>query len=120
MTPDDLEPLDPDESALRTLDDQARAAAEGLRRATAVAPPPLRSQRVGIRPGATIEVGHPTFTLGGPRVRKSRIIVALAVAALIATAVAVVTRSRTSHQSPATTVTTAPPATTEAPTTVCI
>jgi hypothetical protein len=41
---------------------------------------------------------HPTLTVRGPRARRSRIIVALAVAALIATALVVVTQSRTSHQ----------------------
>jgi hypothetical protein len=72
---------------------------------------------------------HPTLTVRGPRARRSRIIVALAVAALIATAVVVVTQSRTSHQqeisptpsllpattAPSPTTEAAPPTTTAAP-----
>jgi len=116
MTPDDLEPLDPDASAMRALDDRMRSAAEGLRRATAVAPPPLRSQRLDLRPGVTTSELSPALTLTGQRARKSWLIVALAAAAVIVVVVAVVvTRPTTSHRREI--VPTAPPAspTTAAP-----
>jgi hypothetical protein len=70
---------------------------------------------------------HPMSTIGRARAHRNRIIVALTAAAVIATAVVVVTRSTGSHEtgnspnpasSPSTTVspvTTAPPVTTEAP-----
>jgi hypothetical protein len=99
MTPDDLEPLPPDPSAMRALDDRMRSAAEGLRRATAVAPPPFRSQRLDLGPGVTTDERGPAPTLTGRRARKSRLIVALAAAAVIVVVVAVVvTRPTTSHR----------------------
>jgi hypothetical protein len=84
---------------MRALDDRMRSAAEGLRAATAVAPPPLRSQRLGIRPGVTTNELPPALNLTGQRARKSRHIVALAaLAVIVVVAAVVVTRSTTSHR----------------------
>ena len=100
MTPDDLSPLIPDPSTVRSLDDYARAAAEGLRRATAVAPPPLGRRPRGIagRPSPTQD--HPTLTLAGPRPRKRLVVVALAAAVVASVAVAVTRTSPPHHPKP--------------------
>jgi hypothetical protein len=87
MTPDDFDPLVPGPSALRTVDDHMRSAAEGLRRATAVAAPPLGRRPLGRggRPGND----HPVLAFSRPRSRKRLVVVALAVALIAAVAVAV-------------------------------
>jgi hypothetical protein len=120
MTPDDLEPLDPDASALRTLDDHARAAAEGLRRATAVAAPPLGGRPLG-RDARLSASDQPALAFAGRRPRPRLVILGLAAAAVIVAAVGVVvTRPGTHHQpnTPIASATTAAPPTTGGPTTL--
>jgi hypothetical protein len=96
---------------------EARARAEplvsphnGAKRATAD-PDDVTGER-----GYLVEPDHPTSALGRPRPRRGRLIVGLAVAALIATAVVVTTRPSTHHQpdGPVAPPTTAPPPTTTA------
>jgi hypothetical protein len=66
-------------------------------------------------PGYLVEPDHPTSILGRPRPRRGRLIVVLAVAALIATCVLVTTRPGTHH--PPSTVPPVAPPTTAAPAT---
>jgi hypothetical protein len=117
MTPDDLEPLDPDASAMRTLDDHARAAAEGLRRATAVAAPPLGRRPFGTDgPPGTYD--HRALGFAGWRSPKRPVIVGLAAAVIVVAVGVVVTRPSTHHHSnglAAAETTTAPPTTTVTP-----
>src|SRR5579863_5559013 len=97
MTPDDFDPVSPDESALRTVDDHMRSAAESLRRATALAAPPL-GRRPLSRGGTLATNDQPVLTFSRPRSRTRLVVVALAVALIAATAVAVTRPS--SHPGP--------------------
>ena len=114
MTPEDFEPLAPDPSALRTVDDHMRSAAEGLRRAAGVAAPPLEGRSLSWS-GRLATTDQPAPGFSPRRLRKRLVILALAVAALVATFVLVTTGSGPSdqhHNVPAAPVA---PATTEAP-----
>jgi hypothetical protein len=117
MTPDDLEPLDPDATAMRALDDHARAAAEGLRRATAVAAPPLGRRPFGMD-GPPGTYGHRALGFAGGRSRKRPVIAGLAAAVIVVAVGVVVTRPGKHNQltgPAAPTTTTAPPITTATP-----
>jgi len=54
VTADDLEPLEPDGLHTLTLDQRARLAADGLRRATVMQPPSLGGRKLGLEGWARV------------------------------------------------------------------